>query len=147
MIRAQLHHILIWECDRFISMDISGYISCNVLDLFSWKKIKKKLLQLFRPLLPPQAYRPHWQELPLKLIYAINYECNPSHCVLCYSYGPPNSWAGPFPATLSIHTNHFSFCFLLLSAFSYHTFIQPLIMMTFLPYFTGLSDCSHVVSW
>ena len=58
-----------------------------------------------------KAYRPHWQELPLKLIYTINYEHNPSHHVLCYSCSPPHIWAGPLPATLSIQTaSHSAFC-------------------------------------
>ena len=58
-----------------------------------------------------KAYRPYWQELPLKLIYTINYEHNPSHHILCYSCSPPHSWAGPLPATLSIQTtSHSAFC-------------------------------------
>ena len=39
MIRVQSH--LIWECDGFISMDVSGYIGHNILDLFPWKNKNK----------------------------------------------------------------------------------------------------------
>ena len=37
MIRVQKHCILIWECDGFISTDVSGYIGHNVSTLFPRK--------------------------------------------------------------------------------------------------------------